>query len=349
MLHDATFEKSNPFFHAANLLHLLRQQSAKASLPSSDGSDDFDFNFGHETLFLSLQTDGGADHNERHLKVKLSLLALKRCLGVKRLDSQRCAPNNSATLVHERIFSLLNLGLQHTSFARPEMEPDLEHMVQHLSSMSAIRHAAGTGPAPKKPKEKAESTAARIRAHLEDEADEEKDDDDYYIIEHITAIRTRRGGEKELLVKWAPPPDSWVAWPEPSWVLLAKVAASAPEKLREFRLSRDAEGLAAEEAAAAAVKEKEGSTAAAAEAAKAAIVEKQQRLREGWQKAIQAVIASVKERLEQLELKGIRVECPPVAPAEVLAELHASLHSLDACYDEKYNLNSDLPKMPVIH
>lgn len=141
----------------------------------------------------------------------------------------------------------------------------------------------------------------------------------------------------------------WVAWPEPSWVLLAKVPASAPEKLRKFRLSRDAEGLAAEEAAAAAVKEKEGSTAAAAEVAKAAILEKQQRLREGWQKAIQAVNALVKERLEQLELKGIRVECPPVAPAEVLAELHASLHSLDACYDEKYNLNSDLPKMPVIH
>ena len=48
-------------------------------------------------------------------------------------------------------------------------------------------------------------------------------------------------------------------------------------------------------------------------------------------------------------MKQKRVECPPPAPPEVVAELHDSLRALDDCYDPKYRLNSDLPKMPVLH
>lgn len=353
VLHDATFEKSDPFFHAANLMHLLRQRRAAAQLVADMADDDFNFTTLNslETLFLSIQSDGGADHNNSHLMVKLSLLALKRCLKLKRCDTQRCAANNSASLVHERAFSLLNLGLQHTSFARPEMEPDLETMVQHLSSMSEIRHAAGVGPGPRRAKVKGESTKAEKRPLLpvEENDDEDNEEESGYVVKEITAMRTLKGGEKEYFVKWGPPHNEEEGWE--MWLPRAKLEASAPDKLHEFRLLTEvaAEEVAAEEAEAEAAKVKEASAAAAAEASKAATLEKQRRLREGWRKAFGKVIALIKQRLELLELKGKRVECPPVAPPEVLAELHDSLRALDPSYDPKYHLNSDLSKMPIIH
>jgi len=60
-------------------------------------------------------------------------------------------------------------------------------------------------------------------------------------------VRSRRGGEKEYLVTWASPHDE-----EETWLPRAKLEASAPDKLREFRLSKDPKEVAAEEAAAAA-------------------------------------------------------------------------------------------------
>ena len=211
VLHDAVFEKSNPFFHAANLLLLLRRLQDEAR---QTGEATWATQVALDTYFLSLQTDGGADHNNTKLQVKLSLLALKRCLGLKRLDSQRCAPSASATLVHERVFSLLNLGLQHTSFARPQMEAELEAMVRNLSSMAEIRFAAGVGPPPKRAKVKEQSsiTGKRPAAPAEDKAegageeseDEEKEEEEVddegeemvedetrpYVVDSITAQRT---------------------------------------------------------------------------------------------------------------------------------------------------------------
>ena len=184
---------------------------------------------------------------------------------------------------------------------------------------------------------KSESTTAEKRPLSPVEANDEEDDDEEsdYVVEEITAVRSRKGGEKEYLVTWAPPHNE-----EETWLPRAKLEASAPDKLQEFRLLRDPEEVAAEEAAAAAAaaaaKEKQASAAAAAEASKAATLEKQRRLREGWGGSIGEVIALLKQRLELLELKGKRVECPPVAPPEVLAELHDSLRALDPSYDPKY-------------
>ncbi|KAL3893218.1 MAG: hypothetical protein SGPRY_014382, partial [Prymnesium sp.] len=81
--------------------------------------------------------------NNKHLKVKLSLLALKRCSKLQRLDSERGSPNHSAALIHERCMSLLDLALQHTSTSRPRMDDDLELMIRNASSMKDVRVAAG--------------------------------------------------------------------------------------------------------------------------------------------------------------------------------------------------------------
>ena len=371
ILHCGTFEKSDAFFHAAQVLHQLRTKEAAATAaatatggaraPPNWGDA---MGMGKSLLLLSLQTDGGADHRNTLLKVKLSLLALKRCLNIRRLDSERCAPSASATLVHERVFSLLNLGLQHTSFARTRMDDDLEAMVRSLSSMAEIRYAAGVGPPPKHKGEAAATEATSKNATGDDDEEEgegegEEDDDrsagEGYEVREIIAERFRRAVGKEYLVRWAPPYDE----EEPSWQPAANLEG-APKIVEAWRRSRlSEEEMKAEDLAAVASAAKEAEAKAAAQEAKAAAEEvkaaaeeakvaKRRRLREQFKGAIYKVIALVKERLILLELKGKRVVCPEVAPAEVTAELHASLRELDDAYDPKYNLMSQLKNMPIL-
>ena len=364
VLHCATFEKSDPFFHAAQLLQLLRTKEADAprDAPSwAAAAMQADRAAGQlmQTFFLSLQTDGGADHKNTLLKVKLSLLALKRCLAIQRLDTERCAPSASASLVHERVFSLLNLGLQHTSFARPLMDDDLEAMVRSLSSMAEIRHAAGVGPPPKQKRAapapagvasaevEVEEAEAEAEAEMED-GEEDEEEEGALEVEKITAERLVKG-VKQYYVEWADPDE------EASWEPAANLA-SAAEKVEEWRRSRlskvelEAE-LAAEAAKAeaqAALTVAQAQAQAAAKAQAEAEAAKPVRLREQFKAAIQKVIDIVKGRLTLLELKGKRVECADRAPPEVEAELHTSLRTLDAKYDPKYRLMSDLKKMPTI-
>ena len=116
----------------------------------------------------------------------------------------------------------------------------------------------------------------------------------------------------------------------------------------------EAEGAAAEQAAVeASLKQAAVAEATQAEAlvqseAKAAKESKQQRLREQFKGAIYKVIALVRSRLEVLELKGKSVECPAVAPTELLTELHTSLRELDDQYDASYSLMLQLKKMPKL-
>ena len=352
VLHCATFEKSTPMFHAANLLHLLRTKQAEA-LKSGSWRETLQEEASKtgrliETFFLSLQTDGGADHRNTLLLVKLTLIALKRCLGVQRLDSERCAPSASATLVHERVFSLLNLGLQHTAFARAKMDDDdLEDQVRSLSSMAEIRFAAGVGPPPKQAKAKQAKAA-------EEEPEPMDDDNGSFEVGTITAERYKQG-KKEYLVQWAPPHDG----EEPLWQPATNLVGVL-DKVEEWRRSRlSPEELKVEDtkAAAAATEAKEQeakaeaalkATAKAEAAVKAAKEEKQRRLHTQFKAAIYKVIDMVKPRLTALKLKNKYVECPEPAPPEVEAELHASLRELDDQYDPKYSLMSQLKKMPVL-
>ena len=122
--------KSEPFRHAAQMLQLMRDGQAAAEATVRDaqaaakakalaaaaaegkGSDDTSVLEAAAaaaeaaatveadalvaklaTFWLSLQTDGGADHNPKHLKVRLALLAFFRVSKLKRLDAQRGAPN----------------------------------------------------------------------------------------------------------------------------------------------------------------------------------------------------------------------------------------------------------------
>ena len=338
VLHDAVFEKSNPFFHAANLLHILRSQG---------GADGLLFGL-RDLLFLSLQHDGGADHHNQHLKVKLSLLALKRCLPVKRLDSQRGCPGQSAALIHERVFSLLNIGLQHTAFARPELDdPECEAMLANLSSMAQIRHAAGVGPPPKNRSAKTATSKEQHLLHKDPEKNEEgsseDEDSDEREVDCILKERVVRG-EKQFLVRWAKPYED----DEPSWEPATNLDG-APQKVEAWRRSRlRPEEQLAEKAAEAAKAEARAKEDADAEAEAEAKAERRRRLIAAWKRAQAKVIAKIKERLVLLELKGKRVECPPPAPPEIEAELHASLLELDCAYDPAYSLNSQLSKMPII-
>ena len=71
-LHCGTFEKSDPFFHAAQLLHLLRaKEAANHAYGTWDATILAETGQLAQTLFLSLQTDGGADHRNTLLKVEL--------------------------------------------------------------------------------------------------------------------------------------------------------------------------------------------------------------------------------------------------------------------------------------
>ena len=239
------------------------------------------------------------------------------------------------------------------------MDDDLEDMVRSLSSMAEIRHAAGVGPPPKqgkaKPKVEAKTNAAAMEAETKEATtgeeppckEEEEMEEGSYEVGEIEAERFTKG-RKEYLVRWAPPFEN----EEPSWQPATNLEG-APEKVEVWRRSRlSHEELEAEDAVRAkAAEHAETQAAAKAEVTKAvteAKEAKQRRLREQFKAAIYKVVDLVKKRITLLELKGKHVECPPVAPPELLAELHASLRTLDSQYDPKYSLMSQLKKMPVI-
>ena len=97
-----------------------------------------------------ISADGGADHNTQHLKVRLSLLALSRCLGVPKLSALRGCPNQSYTLTAERAMSLLQLGIIHLAIERRSMPEESEAAVANCSSMAislslAVASAARSG------------------------------------------------------------------------------------------------------------------------------------------------------------------------------------------------------------
>eukprot|EP00966_Prymnesium_polylepis_P299101 6911152-Prymnesium_polylepis.1 len=99
--------------------------------------------------YLWLSFDGGADRNNKHLKVKLSLLAVWFITKLKKLSGQRGAPNQSYTLTGERPMSLLQLGLNGVSLAGGKMDDEYEEMAKGCSSMAELRFKVGRGPKPK--------------------------------------------------------------------------------------------------------------------------------------------------------------------------------------------------------
>lgn len=52
--------------------------------------------------------------------------------------------------------------------------------------------------------------------------------------------------------------------------------------------------------------------------------------------------------VQQLELKGVRVQTPPTATNATLEELHASLAAIDPAYDRSFSATKDLARMPIL-
>lgn len=296
VLHDAVFEGSEPFFHAANILTLLRSRRATPA--------------NVRDWFLTIQHDGGADHHNKNLKVRLSLLALKRCASLTRLDSERGCPNHSAALIHERCMSLLNLALQHTSLARPALEEDLEAMVTNMHSMAELRKAGGIVT-------KGAVKGARVQGALADARRR--------LREAVGAAEAEADGgavgEGEGEQGEAEADDG-------------EGERGAEQGEEEGEAEADGEG------------EAEAEDMVGTEQLEEQHV--QRRLREGWAASMKDVMDVIADRFTRLELKGKPVQVSNVAEKAVIEELHQSLRDLDPSYNPKYRLNSDLSKMKVL-
>jgi hypothetical protein len=93
---------------------------------------------------LLMFTDGGPDHNCKHLSVQTALLALFLLGGMDTLIVLRTAPQQSWTNPAERIMSVLNMGLQGCSLARIAMDAKFEVTMRKCNGMGALRRAAAT-------------------------------------------------------------------------------------------------------------------------------------------------------------------------------------------------------------
>jgi hypothetical protein len=122
-LKDSVFQSSSPLRHVAELLPVLEKKDTEVST-------------------LLMFTDGGPDHNCKHLSVQTALLAMFLLGGMDTMVVLRTAPQQSWTNPAERIMSILNLGLQGCSLARTAMDEKFEVTMRKCNGMSAIRRAA---------------------------------------------------------------------------------------------------------------------------------------------------------------------------------------------------------------
>ena len=79
---------------------------------------------------LLLYTDGGPDHRNTYLSVKLSLIALFLLLDLDMLISLHTAPCNSWANPVERVMSIVNIGLQGMGIMRTRMSDEFEKVTK---------------------------------------------------------------------------------------------------------------------------------------------------------------------------------------------------------------------------
>ena len=121
-LKDSIFQASTTERHAVELGQLLQKYPASPVL------------FAH--------TDGGPDHNCKHLSVQMSWLGLFLRGGHDMLVVSRVAPTQSWTNPAERVMGPLNLALQNMALARTPMGDDFEAAMKRCNGMSAVRAVA---------------------------------------------------------------------------------------------------------------------------------------------------------------------------------------------------------------
>lgn len=120
-LKDSIFQPSNAERHAVELLSLM---------------DDVG---GIPALVMSMMTNGGADHNCRHLAVQMSWLGVLLISGFDMLVVSRVAPTHSWSNPAERVMSPLNLAMQNMALAREKLDEDFEAAMRRYNGMSTMR------------------------------------------------------------------------------------------------------------------------------------------------------------------------------------------------------------------
>ena len=119
-LKDAIFQPSHAERHAVEFGQLL------AGCPTP-----------YPALFV--MTDGGPDHNCRHLSVQMSWLGFFILSGLDMLVVHRAAPTQSWTNPAERVMGPLNLAMQNMALCRTKMDNDFEAAMHRCNGMAAVR------------------------------------------------------------------------------------------------------------------------------------------------------------------------------------------------------------------
>ena len=122
---DSALEPSSALRHSTELSKILLQNQISSPI-------------------LVLFTDGGPDHNNTFLSVKLGLIALFLQLDLDMLEAVRIAPYQSWKNPCERVHS--NLGLQATGLMRTAMELRFESAISKCSSVKDVRDAVKETP-----------------------------------------------------------------------------------------------------------------------------------------------------------------------------------------------------------
>jgi hypothetical protein len=133
---DKVFEPSSAMRHTVETALILRSVMSQ---------DDIVL----EKPLLFMYTDGGPDHRSTFWTVQLAYIALFVALDLDMLVSARTAPSQSYNNPAERCMSLLNMALQHVSFARAAMDEGNEFKVKSCSTMKKLRDLARKQPAVK--------------------------------------------------------------------------------------------------------------------------------------------------------------------------------------------------------
>ena len=127
-LKDSIFQPSNAERHAVELISLLQAVSGGGSVPSP---------------VLFVMTDGGPDHNCKHLSVQMSWLGFFFKTRMDMLVVTRVAPTQIWTNPAERCMGPINPALQNCDLSRAKFKDDeMEVHMRRCNGMSSVRKKA---------------------------------------------------------------------------------------------------------------------------------------------------------------------------------------------------------------
>lgn len=146
-LHDAIFEPSTSFHHAASFYKLIVDNTASTRAPESivteEHAEEGQGLASSMPYYVLIECDGGPDHNITFLSNQIAAFALFLVGNMDKLDILRCCPGLSFLCTTERAMSILNLGLSNLSLMISPDSPEflLKDVLARASSMKAVRSA----------------------------------------------------------------------------------------------------------------------------------------------------------------------------------------------------------------